>query len=158
MLDCNGQSDPTVTSQYLALYQVLHCCRLTERHIVHVFNYWNNYKMHIAWIKCKQLLWRIILSLNKIIGLTPFSQSCCTVAMAAKLLNCACADTSVSQLSALLSLHRNLFVSQEMRSSSMLKRSEEQLLHLFKVQGHEAPLMIYRCCHTQSTKLSSWVA
>ncbi|XP_043992577.1 cilia- and flagella-associated protein 46 isoform X2 [Gambusia affinis] len=79
MLDCNGQSDPTVTSQYLALYQ-----------------------------------------------------SCCTVAMAAKLLNCACADTSVSQLSALLSLHRNLFVSQEMRSSSMLKRSEEQLLHLFK--------------------------
>ncbi|XP_035461481.2 cilia- and flagella-associated protein 46 isoform X4 [Scophthalmus maximus] len=54
-------------------------------------------------------------------------QSCCTVAVMAKVLNSACTDTSVSQLSALLSLHRKLLLSQEERPSSMLKGAEDSL-------------------------------
>ncbi|KAM4729450.1 cilia- and flagella-associated protein 46 [Anableps anableps] len=59
-------------------------------------------------------------------------QSCCTVAMAAEFLSSACAVPAVSQLSALLSLHRNLLLSQEKRPRSKLKRLEEHLLHLSK--------------------------
>ncbi|XP_035982462.1 cilia- and flagella-associated protein 46 [Fundulus heteroclitus] len=79
MLECHGQSDPTVTGQYLAL-----------------------------------------------------CQSCCTIAMAAEVLSSACTDTSVSQLCALISLHRNLLLSQERRPSSMLKGVEDSLLRLSK--------------------------
>lgn len=72
----------------------------------------------------------------------------------AEVLSSACADTGVSQLSALLSLHRKLLVSQEERPSSMLKGVEDSLNSLSKVLGHQtSPLMIYRCCHTQLGKL-----
>ncbi|MEQ2268281.1 hypothetical protein XENORESO_018971, partial [Xenotaenia resolanae] len=79
MLECHGKSDPTVTGQYLALYQ-----------------------------------------------------SCCTVAMAAEVLSSACADTSVSQLSALLSFHRNVLLSQEKRPSSILRGLGDSVLNLSK--------------------------
>ncbi|XP_070772644.1 cilia- and flagella-associated protein 46 [Enoplosus armatus] len=59
-------------------------------------------------------------------------QSCCTVATMADVLSCACAGASVSQLSALLSLHRKLLLSQEERPSSMLKGVEESLNSLSK--------------------------
>lgn len=67
------------------------------------------------------------------------SQSCCTVAVMAKVLNSACTDTSVSQLSALLSLHRKLLLSQEERPSSMLKGAEDSLNSFSKVPGHKPP-------------------
>ncbi|XP_026212735.1 cilia- and flagella-associated protein 46 isoform X2 [Anabas testudineus] len=63
-------------------------------------------------------------------------QSCCTVSVIAEILNSACADTSVSQLSALLSLHRKLLLSQEERPSSMLKGVEDSLNSLSKASGH----------------------
>ncbi|XP_040906348.1 cilia- and flagella-associated protein 46 [Toxotes jaculatrix] len=59
-------------------------------------------------------------------------QSCCTATMIAEVLNSACADTSVSQLSALLSLHRKLLLSQEERPSSMLKGVEDSLNSISK--------------------------
>lgn len=78
----------------------------------------------------------------------------------AEVLSSACADTSVSQLSALLGLHRKLLLSQEERPSSMLKGVEDSLNRLSKVPGHNPPpppththtLMIYGCCHTQLGK------
>ncbi|KAM8739310.1 cilia- and flagella-associated protein 46 isoform 1-T1 [Acanthopagrus schlegelii] len=63
-------------------------------------------------------------------------QSCCTAATMAEVLSSACADTSVSQLSALLSLHRKLLVSQEERPSSMLKGVEDSLNSLSKSFSH----------------------
>ncbi|KAM7408201.1 hypothetical protein PAMA_002070 [Pampus argenteus] len=55
-------------------------------------------------------------------------QSCCTVAVMAEVLNSSCADTSVSQLSALLSLRRKLLLSEEEEwPSSMLKGVEDSL-------------------------------
>ncbi|KAG7245295.1 hypothetical protein INR49_015899 [Caranx melampygus] len=60
-------------------------------------------------------------------------QSCCTVVMITEVLGSACADTSVSQLSALLSLHRNLLLSQEERPISMLKGVKDSLGSLSKV-------------------------
>ncbi|XP_071337384.1 cilia- and flagella-associated protein 46 isoform X2 [Trachinotus anak] len=63
-------------------------------------------------------------------------QSCCTVAMIAEVLSSACADTSVSQLSALLSLHRKLLLSQEERPSSMLKGAKDSLNSLSKAFSH----------------------
>ncbi|XP_030298554.1 cilia- and flagella-associated protein 46 isoform X3 [Sparus aurata] len=63
-------------------------------------------------------------------------QSCCTVATMAEVLSSACADTGVSQLSALLSLHRKLLVSQEERPSSMLKGVEDSLNSLSKPFSH----------------------
>ncbi|XP_045926168.1 cilia- and flagella-associated protein 46 isoform X3 [Micropterus dolomieu] len=83
MLECHGQSDPAVASQYLALFQ-----------------------------------------------------SCCTVATMAGVLSSACAVTSVSQLSALLNLHRKLLLSQEERPSSMLNRVEDSLNSLSKAFNH----------------------
>ncbi|XP_056252103.1 cilia- and flagella-associated protein 46 [Seriola aureovittata] len=79
MLDCHGQSEPTVAGQYLALFQ-----------------------------------------------------SCCTAAMIAEVLSSACADTSVSQLSALLSLHRKLLLSQEEKPSCMLNGAKDSLNSLSK--------------------------
>ncbi|KAM3606725.1 uncharacterized protein V6R79_022079 [Siganus canaliculatus] len=63
-------------------------------------------------------------------------QSCCTVASMTEVLHSACADTSVSQLSAVLSLHRKLLVSQEQKSSSMLKGVEDSLSTLSKGFDH----------------------
>ncbi|XP_008297596.1 tetratricopeptide repeat protein 40 [Stegastes partitus] len=63
-------------------------------------------------------------------------QSCCTVALMAEVLSSACADTGVSQLSALLSLRRNLLLSQEERPSSLLKGVEDSLNSLSKVFSH----------------------
>ncbi|KAM9345441.1 cilia- and flagella-associated protein 46 [Symphorus nematophorus] len=63
-------------------------------------------------------------------------QSCCTVATMAEVLSSACADTSASQLSALLSLHRKLLVSQEERPSSMLRGVEDSLSSLSKAFSH----------------------
>lgn len=94
---------------------------------------------------------------SSFIHLLLYSQSCCTAAMMAEVLSSACAGTSVSQLSALLSLRRNLLVSQEERPSSMLKGVEDSLNRLSKVPGHKAPtLMIYGCCHTQLSKFPWW--
>ncbi|KAL6101538.1 cfap46 [Pungitius sinensis] len=59
-------------------------------------------------------------------------QSCCTVATMNKVLSSACAGTGASQLSALLSLHRKLLVTQEEMSSSMLKGAEDSLSNLSK--------------------------
>ncbi|XP_029305800.1 cilia- and flagella-associated protein 46 isoform X3 [Cottoperca gobio] len=59
-------------------------------------------------------------------------QSCCTAAMMAEVLSSACAGTSVSQLSALLSLHRKLLLSQEESPSSMLNGVEDSLNSLSK--------------------------
>ncbi|XP_035810814.2 cilia- and flagella-associated protein 46 isoform X2 [Amphiprion ocellaris] len=63
-------------------------------------------------------------------------QSCCTVAVMTEVLSSACADTGVSQLSALLSLRRNLLFSQEERPSSLLKGVEDSLNSLSKVFSH----------------------
>ncbi|XP_041867180.1 cilia- and flagella-associated protein 46 isoform X2 [Melanotaenia boesemani] len=63
-------------------------------------------------------------------------QSCCTVSMAAEVLSSACHDTSVSKLSALLCIRRNLLLSQEGRPSSMLKGVEDSLSSLSKVFSH----------------------
>ncbi|XP_073337460.1 cilia- and flagella-associated protein 46 isoform X1 [Pagrus major] len=63
-------------------------------------------------------------------------QSCCTAATMAEVLSSACADTGVSQLSALLSLHRKLLISQEERPSSMLKGVEDSLNSLSKPFSH----------------------
>ncbi|CAK6962375.1 cilia- and flagella-associated protein 46 [Scomber scombrus] len=54
-------------------------------------------------------------------------QSCCTVAVMTEVLSSACADTSVSQLSALFSLYRKLLLSEEERPSSMVKGVEDSL-------------------------------
>ncbi|XP_069001354.1 cilia- and flagella-associated protein 46 [Embiotoca jacksoni] len=59
-------------------------------------------------------------------------QSCCTVATMAEVLSSACADTGESQLSALLSIRRNLLLSQEERTSSLLKEVEYSLNSLSK--------------------------
>ncbi|XP_039478106.1 cilia- and flagella-associated protein 46 isoform X2 [Oreochromis aureus] len=61
-------------------------------------------------------------------------QSCRTVAVMAEVLNSACADTSASQLSALLSIRRNLLLSQ--RPSSMIKGVEDSLSSLSKTFSH----------------------
>ncbi|XP_051232115.1 cilia- and flagella-associated protein 46 [Dicentrarchus labrax] len=63
-------------------------------------------------------------------------QSCCTVATMTKVLSSACAGTSESQLSALLSLRRKLLFSQEERPSSMLKGVEDSLNSLSKAFSH----------------------
>ncbi|XP_032397492.1 cilia- and flagella-associated protein 46 isoform X2 [Etheostoma spectabile] len=63
-------------------------------------------------------------------------QSCCTAAMMAEVLRSACAGTRVSQLSALLCLHRKLLLSQEERPSSMLKGVEDSLNSLSKAFSH----------------------
>ncbi|KAM8859515.1 cilia- and flagella-associated protein 46 isoform 3-T3 [Spinachia spinachia] len=59
-------------------------------------------------------------------------QSCCAVATMNEVLSSACADTSASQLAALLSLHRKLLLTQEERPSSMLKGAEYSLSNLSK--------------------------
>ncbi|XP_047198342.1 cilia- and flagella-associated protein 46 [Hippoglossus stenolepis] len=79
MLECQGQTEPAATGQYLALFQ-----------------------------------------------------SCSSVAMMAEVLNSACTDTSVSQLSALLNLRRKRLGSQEERPRSMLKGAEDSLNSLSK--------------------------
>lgn len=90
---------------------------------------------------------------SSFIHLLFYSQSCCTVATMAEVLSSACAGTGVSQLSALLSLHRKLLLSQEERPSSMLKGAEDSLDSISKVLGHQTPpLMIYGCCHTRLGK------
>nr|XP_046258124.1 cilia- and flagella-associated protein 46 isoform X1 [Scatophagus argus] len=63
-------------------------------------------------------------------------QSCCTASTMAEVLSSACADTSVSQLSALLSLRRKLLMSQEERPSSMLKGVEDSLNSISKGFSH----------------------
>ncbi|KAF7668645.1 hypothetical protein LDENG_00299490 [Lucifuga dentata] len=63
-------------------------------------------------------------------------QSCCSAAMMAEILSSACADSSVSQFSALLSLHRKLLFSQEERPSSILKGVEDSLNSLSKAFSH----------------------
>ncbi|KAI3362965.1 hypothetical protein L3Q82_011639 [Scortum barcoo] len=63
-------------------------------------------------------------------------QSCCTVATMAEVLSSACAGTGVSQLSALLSLHRKLLLSHEERPSSMLKGVEDSLNSISKAFSH----------------------
>ncbi|XP_041803927.1 cilia- and flagella-associated protein 46 [Chelmon rostratus] len=63
-------------------------------------------------------------------------QSCCTVATMAEVLSSACTSTSVSQLSALLNLHRKLLVSQVERPSSMLKGVDDSLSSLSKAFSH----------------------
>lgn len=64
-------------------------------------------------------------------------QSCCTAATVADVLSRACADSSTSQLSALLNLHSNVLVSQKERASRMLKEVEDSLNNLSKVAGHK---------------------
>ncbi|CAB1430488.1 unnamed protein product [Pleuronectes platessa] len=59
-------------------------------------------------------------------------QSCSSVAMMAEVLNSACTDTSVSQLSALLNLRRKRLGFQEERPRSMLKGAEDSLNSLSK--------------------------
>ncbi|XP_042358180.1 cilia- and flagella-associated protein 46 [Plectropomus leopardus] len=63
-------------------------------------------------------------------------QSCCTVAVMAEVLSSACAGTSVSQLCALLSLHRKPLLSLEERPRSMLKGAEDSLNNLSKAFSH----------------------
>ncbi|XP_063348312.1 cilia- and flagella-associated protein 46 [Pelmatolapia mariae] len=63
-------------------------------------------------------------------------QSCRTVAVMAEVLNSACADTSASQLSALLSIRRNLLLSLEERPSSMIREVEDSLSSLSKTFSH----------------------
>ncbi|XP_049456510.1 cilia- and flagella-associated protein 46 isoform X3 [Epinephelus fuscoguttatus] len=63
-------------------------------------------------------------------------QSCCTVTMMAEVLSSACAGTTLSQLSALLSLRRNLLLSHDERPSSMLKGVEDSLNSLSKAFSH----------------------
>uniref|UniRef100_UPI0037E7646D cilia- and flagella-associated protein 46 n=1 Tax=Semicossyphus pulcher TaxID=241346 RepID=UPI0037E7646D len=63
-------------------------------------------------------------------------QSCCTVAASADVLSSALSGTRESQLSALLSLHRKLLLSQEERPSSMLKGVEDSLNSLSKTFSH----------------------
>ncbi|XP_068423801.1 cilia- and flagella-associated protein 46 isoform X2 [Clinocottus analis] len=63
-------------------------------------------------------------------------QSCCTVGMMAEVLSAACVGTGASQVSALLSLHRKLLLSQEERPSSMLKGAEDSLNSLSKTFSH----------------------
>lgn len=77
---------------------------------------------------------------------TCVSQSCSTAVMMTKVLSSACADTSVSQLSALLSLHRNLLLTQEERPSSMLKGAKDSLCSLSKVRYHPCMRVSVRAC------------
>lgn len=90
---------------------------------------------------------------SSFIHLLFYSQSCCTVTMMAEVLSSACAGTTLSQLSALLSLRRNLLLSHDERPSSMLKGVEDSLNSLSKVPGHLPTLMIYGCCRTQLGKV-----
>ncbi|KAM3842817.1 cilia- and flagella-associated protein 46 [Diretmus argenteus] len=62
-------------------------------------------------------------------------QSCCSTATMAEVLSSACADTRMSQLSALLNLHKKLLPSQEERPS-MLKGAEDSLNSLSKAYGY----------------------
>ncbi|XP_051937204.1 cilia- and flagella-associated protein 46 [Hippocampus zosterae] len=59
-------------------------------------------------------------------------QSACTVDVMADVLNVACDDTSVSQLSALLSLYRKLLVSQEGRPTQVLEGVRHSLNSISK--------------------------
>lgn len=68
-----------------------------------------------------------------------YSQSCCTVATMAGVLSSACSGTSEPQLSALLSLHKKLVLSQEEKPSSMLKGVEDSLNSLSKVRVCQLP-------------------
>ncbi|XP_026165910.1 cilia- and flagella-associated protein 46 isoform X3 [Mastacembelus armatus] len=63
-------------------------------------------------------------------------QSCCTVAMIADILNSACADTCMSQLSAQLNLHRKLLLSQEEQPRTMLRGLEDSLSSISKAFSH----------------------
>lgn len=63
------------------------------------------------------------------------TQSCCAAATVTDLLSRACADSSTSQLSALLNLHSNVLVLQKERASRMLKEVEDSLNKLSKVAG-----------------------
>ncbi|KAK5853566.1 hypothetical protein PBY51_014708 [Eleginops maclovinus] len=63
-------------------------------------------------------------------------QSCCTAATVAELLSRACSGSGVSQLSALLNLHRKLLLSQEERPSSRLKGVQDSLNSLSKAFSH----------------------
>ncbi|XP_056147442.1 cilia- and flagella-associated protein 46 [Lampris incognitus] len=63
-------------------------------------------------------------------------QSCGSAAMMAEVLTTACSDTSKSQFSALLSLHRNLLLSQEESPGGLLKETEYALSSLFKAHSH----------------------
>nr|XP_057920264.1 cilia- and flagella-associated protein 46 isoform X2 [Doryrhamphus excisus] len=54
-------------------------------------------------------------------------QSACTVNVMAEVLSSACADTSVSQLAALLSLHKKLYVSEEGRPTRTLEGVKHSL-------------------------------
>ncbi|XP_054655409.1 cilia- and flagella-associated protein 46 [Dunckerocampus dactyliophorus] len=54
-------------------------------------------------------------------------QSACTVKVMAEVLSSACADTSVSQLAALLSLHKKLYVSEEGRPTRTLEGVKHSL-------------------------------
>lgn len=58
--------------------------------------------------------------------------------MADEVLSSACADTSESQLSALLGIRSNLLLSQEERASSRMKEVQDSLNGLSKVPGHQA--------------------
>lgn len=103
------------------------------------------------------LLYFSAFNYGSFIHLLFYSQSCCAAAMMAEVLSSACAGTSESQLSALLSMHRKLLVSQDGKPSSMLKGVEDSLNRLSKVPGHKVPtLMIYGCCHTRVSKFPWW--
>lgn len=56
----------------------------------------------------------------------------------ADVLSCACADTSTSQLAALLNLHQNVLVLQKETPSRMLKEVEDSLNKFSKVPGHKS--------------------
>lgn len=152
MLECHGQSDPAVAGQYLALLQV------HAKYIPTVFC-----KDDVCVLRFCLCLLMMFFNKNtygnslRLTALSStrllYSQSCRTVAVMAEVLNSACADTSASQLSALLSIRRNLLLSLEERPSSMIREVEDSLSSLSKVAGHQTPiLMIYGFCHTQLSK------
>lgn len=152
MLECHGQSDPAVAGQNLALLQV------HAKYIPTVFC-----KDDVCVLRFCLCLLMMFFNKNtygnslRLTALSStrllYSQSCHTVAVMAEVLNSACADTSASQLSALLSIRRNLLLSLEERPSSMIREVEDSLSSLSKVAGHQTPmLMIYGFCHTQLSK------
>lgn len=126
------------SSIYSTLYEIgLHMLPLTCCSAFRMLCRWL-YAQHEYSLRLSPTVISAITS-SSFINLLFYSQSCCTVSLIAEVLSSACVDTSVSQLSALLSLHRKLLLSQEERPSSMLRGVEDSLNSLSKVLGHQLP-------------------
>lgn len=142
LLECHGQHDPAAAGQYLALFQVQHQVTFTSSLLQ---NLWTCSEIILS-VPWTRTCWA---SSSYHLGFC--CQSCCTAVMAEEVLSSACADTSESQLSALLSVRSNILLSQEERPRCRLKEVQDSLNSLSKVPGHKEATHDYDC-----SKSTSW--